>query len=140
MRRVATDDVSLEDGTFIPKGSSIAVSGHWNWDKSVYTNPDNYDGYRFLKLAESPDTEKMSHFVSTSPQHLAFGHGMHACPGRFFAANELKIALTHILLKYDFKLVAGAPKPTVFRLGWMMQSDAGAQVLVRRRQEEISLS
>ncbi|KAK2059529.1 cytochrome P450 [Colletotrichum caudatum] len=46
--------------------------------------------------------------VSRSPQHLGFGHGPHACPGRFFAANEITVALAHLLMKYDWKL---APRP-----------------------------
>lgn len=139
MQRYATDDVSLKDGLFIPKGSSIGVSAHWSWDSSVYPEPEKYDGYRFLKLAQNPETEKIAPFVSTSPQHLAFGHGKHACPGRFFAANEIKIALAHILLKYDLKLAENAPQPTVLSLGWMMQSDSQTQLLVRRRREEISI-
>ncbi|KAJ1325847.1 tenellin biosynthesis cytochrome P450 monooxygenase [Microdochium nivale] len=39
--------------------------------------------------------------VSTSDKFMGFSHGSHACPGRFFAANQLKIALAHIALHYD---------------------------------------
>lgn len=42
--------------------------------------------------------------VTTSPDHLALGHGEHACPGRFFAAIEIKILLCHLLLKYEWEL------------------------------------
>ncbi|KAL2286223.1 hypothetical protein FJTKL_07028 [Diaporthe vaccinii] len=38
---------------------------------------------------------------------MGFGHGAHACPGRFFAANEVKIALAHLLMKYDWRLPEG---------------------------------
>lgn len=140
MRRLATEDISLQDGLQIPKGSMLGVSGHWSWDSSFYEDPDKFDGYRFFKLAQNPETEKMSHFVATSPQHLGFGHGKHACPGRFFASNEVKIALTHILLKYDFKLEENGAGPQVFKLGWMMQSDSQTNILVRRRREEVSLA
>jgi cytochrome P450 len=54
-------------------------------------------------VADDPEKEMFRHFVSTSPEHMAFGFGKHSCPGRFFAAIEVKIALCHILLKYDFK-------------------------------------
>lgn len=47
---------------------------------------------------------------------MGFGFGRHSCPGRFFAANEVKIALCHILLKYDFKL-AEAERPEHERVG-----------------------
>lgn len=139
MRRLATEDVTLKDGRRIPKDSMVAVSGHWSWDDSIYENPDQFDGYRFYKMSQNPKTEQMSHLVATSPQHLAFGHGKHACPGRFFAANEIKIALVHILLKYDFKLDESSPPPNIFKMGWSMQSDYQAKILVRRRKEEISL-
>ncbi|EED18614.1 cytochrome P450 monooxygenase, putative [Talaromyces stipitatus ATCC 10500] len=135
MRRVATEEVILHDGRRIPKGSMVAISGHWSWDETFYENPEQFDGYRFLKLSKSPATEHMSHFVSTSPQHLAFGYGKNACPGRFFAANEAKIALVHILLKYDFKLDETTPPPKVVKIGWMMASDSQAKLLVRRRKE-----
>ena len=139
MRRVATADITLKDGQRIPKDSMIAVSGHWSWEESKFENPDHFDGYRFYKMSQNPGTEQMSHLVATSPQHLAFGHGKHACPGRFFAANELKIALVHILIKYDFKFDESSPRPKISKLGWSMLADSRAKILVRRRKEEISL-
>ncbi|KXJ90272.1 hypothetical protein Micbo1qcDRAFT_164807 [Microdochium bolleyi] len=39
---------------------------------------------------------------------MGFSHGSHACPGRFFAANQLKIALSHIALHYDIAPAAAA--------------------------------
>ncbi|KAK8030950.1 ent-kaurene oxidase [Apiospora arundinis] len=39
---------------------------------------------------------------------MAFGYGKHACPGRFFAANEIKLILAHILLQYDLRMPDGA--------------------------------
>lgn len=38
---------------------------------------------------------------------MAFGYGRHACPGRFFAANEIKLICAQILLNYDLKLPEG---------------------------------
>lgn len=139
MRRHATENVTLEDGHRIPKGSMVGVSAHWSWDESVFENPDQFDGYRFYKMSQNPNTEKMSHLVATSPQHLGFGYGKHSCPGRFFAASEVKIALVHILLKYDIKLDESGPLPHAFNIGYIMNSDHQAKVLIRRRKEEISL-
>ncbi|RHZ62804.1 putative cytochrome P450 monooxygenase [Aspergillus thermomutatus] len=138
MRRVAQDDIKLSDGTLIPKGSDILVSSHKMWDPAVYPNPETFDPYRFLRLRETPGHETSAQLVSPSPEHLGFGYGKHACPGRFFAANEVKIALCHILLKYDFKLADGC-KPTVRKNGIALNSDPLAKLIVRRRQEEIFL-
>ena len=76
--------------------------------------------------------------ASSSPES-GFGHGMHACPGRFFASNEVKIALCHLLLKYDWKLVDGnRPEPVAFGMAYMTNPDA--KLLIRRREEELDLS
>lgn len=44
----------------------------------------------------------------TDHDHLfRLGHGRHACPGRFYAAAELKVVLAEILSTYDIKLCEG---------------------------------
>ncbi|RSL87603.1 hypothetical protein CEP51_002120 [Fusarium floridanum] len=101
MQRLAVKDVQLSDGTFIPKGTASCVSSHALWDPNVYEAPDTWDGHRFLRQRKVPGKESSSQLVSTSENHLGFGHGKHACPGRFFAANEIKIALAHLLLEYE---------------------------------------
>jgi cytochrome P450 len=42
--------------------------------------------------------------VSTGADHLVFGYGVQACPGRFFALHEAKVVVARILRSYDFKL------------------------------------
>lgn len=48
-----------------------------------------------------------SQFVSVGSSSLTFGYGRHACPGRFFAVNEIKMIMATALLHYDMKNVAG---------------------------------
>jgi cytochrome P450 len=43
-------------------------------------------------------------FTSTAADSLYFGHGKHACPGRFFAATELRLLLAHLVTHYDLRL------------------------------------
>ncbi|RIB00107.1 hypothetical protein C2G38_1994680, partial [Gigaspora rosea] len=38
---------------------------------------------------------------------VTFGGGKHACPGRFFAVNEIKICLHKLILKYNIKTESG---------------------------------
>ncbi|KAH7010968.1 cytochrome protein [Macrophomina phaseolina] len=150
MRRVATADVNLSDGTHLPKGTKLAVSSHRMWDASVYERPDEWDGRRFLRLRERQGEEGSSSedksaarealFVTTSERHLGFGHGKHACPGRFFASSELKVALCHILLKYDLSLPAGAGPPRHRYAGASYYADPAATVLIRRRREHVDLA
>ena len=46
-----------------------------------------------------------------SPDSLEFGHGSHACPGRFFAINVVKATLIAIILRYDLKFRTGEDQP-----------------------------
>ncbi|KAH7055785.1 cytochrome P450 [Macrophomina phaseolina] len=139
MRREATSTVILNDGTILPKGSILGVSAHSMRDPAIYPEPNKFVGDRFLKMRQQLGSENIAQLVTTGPDHLAWGHGNHACPGRFFAAAEIKIVLVHLLLKYDFRVVKGEePKVRVF--GYALESDPAAKIEIRRRIEEIDLS
>jgi cytochrome P450 len=77
--------------------------------------------------------EKEAYLTTTGANHFGFGHGNHACPGRFFAANELKIATCHILLKYDWELVPDTNTEPIMN-GLMTNSNPAATIRIRRRQ------
>lgn len=138
MHRLAIDDVELPNGINIRKGERVAISSHRMWSGNDYEDPDIFDGYRFVKRRKLPGYEHKSHLISTSHEHTAFSHGKHACPGRFFAANEVKIAMVHLLLKYDMKLKD--PSGAVWKeIGINMILNPRATLDVRRRKEEIDL-
>ncbi|KAJ3939924.1 uncharacterized protein N0V96_009916 [Colletotrichum fioriniae] len=136
-RRVV-EDVRLKDGTFLPQDSGIAINAGKMWDPKIYENPRTYDGYRFLRLREASEQgEKTSQLVSTSPEHLGFGLGIHACPGRFFGANTVKLVMCHLLLKYDIKLAENA-NTNPLEFGFSMLANPTTKVLVRRRKEDVN--
>ncbi|KAK1779363.1 cytochrome P450 [Copromyces sp. CBS 386.78] len=140
MRRYVEKDLTLSDGTFIPKGGMVAVSSHNMWNSEVYEQADKWDGRRFLRMRETPGAgkEKVAQLVSTGPDHLGFGHGQHACPGRFFAANEVKIAVIYLLLNYEWRLPEGSD-PKVRTFGFSMGVDPVLKVEYKGRQPEIEL-
>lgn len=89
-------------------------------------------------MRDTPGQDKQAHLVSTSRDMLGFGHGVHSCPGRFFAANEIKVALCHMLLKYDWKLPGGVvPESSWF--GMALSGDQKAKLIIRRRCEELDI-
>ncbi|OLN93216.1 Fumitremorgin C monooxygenase 5 [Colletotrichum chlorophyti] len=139
MNRVATGKTRLLNGTVIPKGAKVGVASHAMWDPDLYPNPERFDGRRFLNLRRQTGNENSWQLTSTRPEHIAFGHGKHACPGRFLAANEIKIALCHMLLKYDWKLSPPTTIPVTISHGIMLDSDPTVKVMLRRRQPEINL-
>lgn len=117
-KRKALKGFTLSDGTFIPKGTILEVDGsHRYWDLELYENADHFDGFRFYRLREQLNEPNKHQFVSSSNEYLHWGLGRHACPGRFFAGNEIKSVLAKILLSYDIYLPKGAtrrPKNIVF--------------------------
>ncbi|KAK2048036.1 cytochrome P450 [Colletotrichum somersetense] len=136
-RRLVKEDIELSTGFVLRKGQKIIAANTHMWDSQYYESPLEYDGYRFLRM-RGTDEGKLAYLVSTSAKHPGFGHGHHACPGRFFAANELKVALAHLLLKYDWKLPVGCnPQPVSY--GMVLIPDPSAVPLIRRRKEEVDL-
>ncbi|KAH6991556.1 cytochrome P450 [Fusarium venenatum] len=139
-RRLATADITLPNGDVIKKGTRIVCDTTHMWSSDFHENGDKFDGYRYLRMREASEQDKNAHphLVSPSVDHLGFGYGNHACPGRFFAANEIKIALCHMLLKYDWKLVDGVvPKASPF--GMMQTADSQVKLLIKRRSEELDI-
>lgn len=65
---------------------------------------------------------------------MEFGLGKDACPGRFFATNQIKIILAHLIFNYDFALEkpeAGRPKNFMFEVNVL--ADPTAKLLLKRR-------
>lgn len=85
-------------------------------------------------------------FSASTPEWMLFSFGAHNCPGRFFAANEIKIAMCHLMLKYDWRLCSrpGAGRQAVEEEEWE-RMDTGVKIgkdyelQYRRRKEEIDL-
>ncbi|KAL1614587.1 hypothetical protein SLS54_009652 [Diplodia seriata] len=139
MHRLVLEDVTLSDGVRLAKGTVIGVAGSRMWDADVHEDPARFDGYRFLRMRADESRQHQAHFVSTSADHLAFGHGRHACAGRFFVAHEAKIALSHLLLKYDWKVADRSPDPKPFEFGLTLVANPKAVVSIRARKAEMEL-
>ncbi|RYC64289.1 hypothetical protein CHU98_g1916 [Xylaria longipes] len=138
LRRAVDADVKLSDGTVVKKGSRIHIDTHRMIDPEVYENPEVWKGDRFLELRSQPGKEHLAQLVTTSVDHMGFGHGEHACPGRFFAANEVKIALCHLLMKYDWELAPGTDTHNMFH-GFNQRANLATKVLYRKREMELDI-
>ena len=136
---MTSENIHFSDGTFVPKDATIAVSAQRMWDPKVYPNPEQWDGRRFLRMRETAGQENAAQLVTTSPEHTGFGHGKHACPGRFFASNEAKVILIYLLLKYDWRLPEGAPTPQVRHYAFSLKADPTVKLEYRRRTPEIKI-
>lgn len=106
-------------------------------DPKVYPDAGKFDMYRFARIREQPGGEARGQLISTTPEHLGFGYGAAACPGRFFAAHEMKVALCHLLLKYDWRAAGGGFRPLA--VGARTIIDPASRIAFRRREEEVDL-
>jgi hypothetical protein len=70
---------TFSNGVTIPAGTLVsAPSGTIHKDGEFYPNPEEFDGFRFVKLRElNVDAMARHQAFSTSPDHLTFGYGRH---------------------------------------------------------------
>ena len=107
--RKSLQPFTLSNGQTIPAGVTVETPSHAVYhDPEYYSDgepPDVFDGFRFYKLRQAGGATEhaRNQFVTTNEQNLMFGYGPRACPGRFFAAAEIKMLLAKLLLNFDFK-------------------------------------
>ncbi|RDW73039.1 hypothetical protein BP6252_06946 [Coleophoma cylindrospora] len=114
MDRIVTSPITLTSGHVLPKGTHFVIPSYAIgtseatpiFSSSLGQPPLEFDGFRFNKLRALPGHENKHQFASTSTDSLFFGHGTHACPGRFFAANEIKVIMVELLRNWDVRLAA----------------------------------
>ncbi|KAI5992046.1 cytochrome P450 [Pisolithus marmoratus] len=134
IQRKAMRDLTLSDGTFIPKGTHLFVPTHlFHHNGAVYEDPDVFDPFRFSQGCEDGNAIAKHQMVEATRDYLPFGCGKHVCPGRFLAANELKTMLAHILTSYDVKFEDRVSRPD--NIHWELQilPDPTVRVMFRRR-------
>ncbi|KAM0426396.1 hypothetical protein ACHAPT_008442 [Fusarium lateritium] len=114
-QRKVLQPFTLSNGQKIPAGVTIEIPAVGiSADPNVFPSADKFDPLRFYKLRQqakddgSAEKAALHQFVSVNQSSLTFGFGRHACPGRFFAANEIKMILANAILQYDIKLVEPA--------------------------------
>ncbi|GAW17803.1 hypothetical protein ANO14919_072700 [Xylariales sp. No.14919] len=109
---VAPGGVTLPDGSHIPRGTKVGVSGYSiHHDEGNYPDAMRYDAFRFARGQDGAEgaVKRPQGLINTSEKFMGFSHGSHACPGRFFATNQMKIALGHIALLYDIEPISERP-------------------------------
>jgi cytochrome P450 len=134
MTRFTLRPFTFSNGVTVPADTVVAAPATAiHTDGENYPNPDEFDGFRFANLREC-DGVTGQQITSTSVDYLIFGYGRHACPGRFFAANEVKALLAHIIVTYDIKLEEGRRAPRTIIIGSVRMPEK-ANVMFRKRQK-----
>ncbi|TFK56599.1 cytochrome P450 [Heliocybe sulcata] len=135
MTRRVMKPFTLSDGTKIPPGVHLACDAQGtHMDDENYPSGAVFDGFRFANMRDGDGESTKHQFVSTTTDYIPFGHGRHACPGRFFAAAELKAMMAHLVMNYDVKLEAEGVRPKDLWLSTSRSPNRTAKVLFRKRQ------
>ncbi|KAM3065604.1 Cytochrome P450 monooxygenase boa7 [Clarireedia jacksonii] len=143
MRRYLTAPLTLPSGHTLPAGTFCGVDAQATNRNVPYYDAsptrhrqepfDKFDGFRFSKLRSVPGNEHRYQFVTSSTESLNFGHGTHACPGRFFASNEIKIAFAEVLMRWDVRLKPGEGRPANLFTDTNVMPNMKGEVQMRRR-------
>ena len=84
MERIAGKDLTLSDGTRIPKGTTVAAAAHQlQRDTAALENAGAFDPFRYARImhsaaAEEDDAALKLQATTTSMEYLPFGHGPYA--------------------------------------------------------------
>ena len=135
-QRLARKDITLSDGTLIPKGTMVFTPAFAiAHDPNLYSDPSIFDGLRFYHLRQrSADDNNKYQFTTVNREQMQFGMGRHACSGRWMASYQIKLVLAALITKYEFKLMDGKrPRNTGFMTN--LHPDLKGQVLFRERNE-----
>ncbi|KAI1369844.1 cytochrome P450 [Xylaria arbuscula] len=136
-QRKAMIPIDLSNGFHIPAGTIVQCNTNMlDEAPAEWGDPHAFDGLRFYKLrSNKPENANKFQFASTSYDSMQFGFGNDACPGRFFASNQIKIVLAYILSHYDLRFedgVVGRPKNIMFEVNVL--ADPTAKVLFKKIQ------
>ncbi|WP_433521457.1 cytochrome P450 [Nocardia pseudovaccinii] len=101
--RLATEDVELS-GVTVRAGESVIVNiQSANRDEAIFADPEELD------------------LTRRSNPHLAFGHGVHHCPGARLARTELQVALGSLLRRFPSLRLAVPTEKIAWKTGLLVR-------------------
>lgn len=139
--RVVRKPFTLSDGTRLSAGTHLAIPTDAMLNDPALlpaggADPDTFDAFRCSRVREDPskpENAQRYQLATTKATSLPFGHGKHACPGRFFASSEDKLIMCHLLLMYDFRYPEGQGRPQNWLFSENLAPDPDAKLMIRKR-------
>ncbi|KAI8147964.1 cytochrome P450 [Fennellomyces sp. T-0311] len=121
---VGNNSIVLSNGTVIPPGHDVYINAWFNHHDSSYEDAtgdrNEFKPFRFVN-AGRPSTKVGDDF-------LLFGEGKHACPGRWFAIQEIKTIISLLLRDYTVR----ASEPIVFPTTMMTGTPSGKIIIDKK--------
>lgn len=136
LERIALKPFTFTNGLHLSKDNWINTT-HFRLlqDENYYLNPPYFDPLRHARMRDSPGHQVrcQSPITATSDHSMHFGHGHHACPGIHMASDEVKLAMTNLLLSFEFALFQ--PRPENLRLLELNVPNMTARIWLRQRKQ-----
>ncbi|KAI9470409.1 cytochrome P450 [Zychaea mexicana] len=106
--------ITLSNGVVIPSGHDVLLNQWMNHhdnelQKDTAGNYDNFEPFRYVDM-HCPSTK-------IGDGYLTFGEGKHACPGRWFALQEIKTIVSVLIRDYTLKANGPIEFPTGTKSG-----------------------
>lgn len=145
---VAENGVTTPSGVHLPQGTKVNVAARCIMrDEAIWAESETFMPFRFYDqrngefqitggtggYKEDLVRRARNALTTTSPDFLTFGHGIRACPGRFFAAASLKLMVAEALLGYEFEILPNKPKDSWFGVTRVPPLKASIKIRKRRK-------
>ncbi|KAL4770178.1 cytochrome P450 [Aspergillus nidulans var. acristatus] len=103
IRRKALTDYTFSTGSPVVRAGSILCVSSYDQTRNgkIYPHPEQFDGMRFLN---GRCKDKLPRFADVSENHLIWGYGSLACPGRHASSFILKMIIVHLVTSYTMRL------------------------------------
>ncbi|RIB23040.1 cytochrome P450 [Gigaspora rosea] len=105
---VVGDSYTFSNGTTVPKDRDVYLySNDIAFNNKFFRETSNEFQSKRHITSFSNSTTVHSPATKVDRSFITFEGGKHACPGRFFAVNEIKMCLHKLILKYNISTESG---------------------------------
>lgn len=112
IQRKVLSPFTLPSGGHILAGNLVAIPQQAVLQNPEYfPNPSHFDTYRYFpNQTRKRHQDVTTRYTDVSHSYPYWGSPRKPCPGRWYVSEMLKLALVHLITKYNFKLEDSRPR------------------------------
>ncbi|TAQ87958.1 hypothetical protein B7494_g3710 [Chlorociboria aeruginascens] len=139
-RKVQGTTHTFSNGVSIPNGIIIYLPAlAILQDSEYYDSPEDFNGNRFYDMRQVSSAEdKRWQFANATLESPNFGYGVQACPGRWFATQEMLLLFSKLCLDYDIEAVDMKGPPKAVYVDTSLQPPVGLKMKIRKKTKSTS--
>ncbi|KIK65194.1 hypothetical protein GYMLUDRAFT_980664 [Collybiopsis luxurians FD-317 M1] len=97
-RKVQNKNFKFSNGVSVPSGSLLYAASQ---EVARHHFGPDFNPFQFCSSERAHKKSAVDSSTTTSPKFLAWGHGRHACPGRYFAVCQIKAIIANLIYHYQ---------------------------------------